>query len=229
MQGILERVVQDLTGAEHQYATSSEDHGGLYSRSMVCDRCFAAQRREREIVAEQAIEERFAKLVAEWRSGTGGLSSPRAIRSHPAYQQIIAMGEPALRHIFATSSEDHGGLYSRSMVCDRCFAAQRREREIVAEQAIEERFAKLVAEWRSGTGGLSSPRAIRSHPAYQQIIAMGEPALRHIFDDLKRNGGWWYPALRALTGQNPVPESAKGNPLLNDEAWLQWGRQNGYA
>jgi hypothetical protein len=93
---------------------------------------------------------------------------------------------------------------------------------------IERRFSELVAEWRRGTGGLSSPRAIASHPAYQQIIRMGEAVLPLIFQELRDNGGWWYPALRALTGKNPVPDEAKGKPPLNRQAWLDWGQRNGH-
>ena len=92
-----------------------------------------------------------------------------------------------------------------------------------------EEFLQLVAVWKSETAGLSSPRAIADHTAYQQIIAMGEPVLPLIFRDLQDNGGWWYPALRTLTGANPVPEYAKGKPLLNDAAWLRWGREYGYV
>ena len=50
-------------------------------------------------------------------------------------------------------------------------------------KTIEDRFSGLVAEWRKGTAGLSSPRAITEHPAYQQIIEMGEKALRMIFQE----------------------------------------------
>ena len=96
------------------------------------------------------------------------------------------------------------------------------------ERRIKNRFAELVEEWRRGTGGLSSPRAIASHPAYQEIIRIGKTALPLIFQELQENGGWWYPALRTLTGQNPVPEGAKGRPSLSREAWLEWGRRNGY-
>ena len=95
--------------------------------------------------------------------------------------------------------------------------------------SLDERFRQLVDEWQAGTAGLSSPRAIAGHPAYQEIIALGQPALPLIFRDLKDHGGWWYPALRALTGANPVPESARGNRALNDAAWLRWGAENGYA
>ena len=92
----------------------------------------------------------------------------------------------------------------------------------------EEHFAELVEQWREGTGGLSSPKAIADHPAYQQIIQMGKSALPMIFRELEENGGWWYPALRTLTGENPVPAEAKGQPPLSREAWLEWGQRNGY-
>ena len=93
----------------------------------------------------------------------------------------------------------------------------------------EEHFLQLLSEWRKETAFQSSPRVITGHPAYQQIIDIGEPALPLIFEDMRENGGWWYPALRAITGDNPVPKDARGNLTLNDEAWLQWGRNHGYA
>ena len=99
----------------------------------------------------------------------------------------------------------------------------------LVDPELTARFLQLVSEWKSATAGLSSPRAVTEHPAYPQIIAMGEPVLPLIFRDLQDNGGWWYPALRTLTGANPVPESASGQPELNAAAWLRWGRENGYA
>lgn len=95
--------------------------------------------------------------------------------------------------------------------------------------AEEEHFLQLLTEWRKETAFQSSPRAITGNSAYQQIIDIGKSALPFIFEDMQENGGWWYPALRAITGDNPVPKDARGNLKLNDEAWLQWGRNHGYA
>ena len=92
-----------------------------------------------------------------------------------------------------------------------------------------EHFLQLLSEWRKETAFQSSPRVITGHAAYQQIIEIGEPALPFIFEDMQENGGWWYPALRAITGDNPVPKDARGNRKLNDEAWLRWAREHGYA
>ena len=88
------------------------------------------------------------------------------------------------------------------------------------------KFNKLVSQWKSETGGLSSPRAISQHPCYLEIIKMGEEVLPLIFYDLKNNGGWWYPALRAITGVNPVSDDARGNIELNTEQWLKWANDN---
>lgn len=125
---------------------------------------------------------------------------------------------PAIgRHISATT---HRQIFEWFR-CRHCEAIQNQRSE-------EEYFLELVAEWRAATAGLSSPRVIAGHQAYQRIIEMGTAALPWIFRELQQNGGWWYPALRVLTGANPVPEHAKGSPPLNDEAWLEWGRGHGY-
>ena len=97
------------------------------------------------------------------------------------------------------------------------------------EAKEEEQFLQLLSEWRKETAFQSSPRVITSHSAYQKIIDIGEPALPFIFEDMQENGGWWYPALRAITGDNPVRKDARGNRKLNDEAWLRWAREHGYA
>ena len=95
-------------------------------------------------------------------------------------------------------------------------------------EELRDRFNRLVLAWRAGTGGLSSPRAIASHPTYREIISMGDPALPLILEELRDNGGWWYPALRAITGENPVPPDARGNPPANARAWVDWGRKRGH-
>ena len=63
----------------------------------------------------------------------------------------------------------------------------------------------------------------------EKPVPPAAPRSRSAVLELKHNGGWWYPALRALTGANPVPDSARGNRALNDAAWLRWGQENGYA
>ena len=121
------------------------------------------------------------------------------------------------RAIFLVVEKERDGLDMRGQMKQRVAGSS------------EEHFLQLLSEWRKDTAFQSSPRVITSHSAYQKIIDIGEPALPFIFEDMRKNGGWWYPALRAITGDNPVPRDARGNRTPNDEAWLRWGQDNGYA
>jgi len=87
------------------------------------------------------------------------------------------------------------------------------------------RFQELAARWHADTGGISAPSRIVSHDAYLQIISMGLDALPLILEDLRKNGGYWYPALRVITGAWPVPAEARGKPRLMKEAWFLWARE----
>lgn len=89
-------------------------------------------------------------------------------------------------------------------------------------------FRTLAEEWHRETGAISSPSRIVSHPAYLQVISMGEAAIPFILEDLQRQGGDWYAALRIIAKTSPIPADARGFVPRMTAAWLQWGRENGY-
>ena len=62
---------------------------------------------------------------------------------------------------------------------------------------------------------------------YQAIIGMGETALPFILDEMRQRDGHWFWALRAITGENPVPPEHRGNVEAMTQDWLQWARQRG--
>jgi hypothetical protein len=107
----------------------------------------------------------------------------------------------------------------------------RRTREVHAAegQAVGKRFRVLATGWQAATGGLSSPSRKRADQNYLDIIGMGSPAIPFILAELRDHGGYWYPALRALTGDDPVPADHRGTTQLMNEDWLHWGRSHGYA
>ena len=98
-------------------------------------------------------------------------------------------------------------------------------RLVQRRQTLEEKFGRLVKQWREETDLLSSPSGITSSQAYLGIIALGQPVVPLILTELREHGGFWYPALRALTGTDPIPPSARGKPKLMREAWVEWGKQ----
>lgn len=100
--------------------------------------------------------------------------------------------------------------------------------EILADKALERKFQSLVDVWRREIGGYSLLNRIVAHPAYREIIGMGEAALPLIFADLQQEPDHWFTALREITGANPVPEADLGRLDAMRDHWLQWGRENGY-
>jgi len=66
------------------------------------------------------------------------------------------------------------------------------------------------------------------HPAYQQIIGLGPPALPLILAELDRELDHWFWALKAISGEDPVPIESRGNMREMANAWLKWGREKGY-
>jgi hypothetical protein len=51
---------------------------------------------------------------------------------------------------------------------------------------IEASFRRLAEEWKSETVPLSSIRRKKQHPAYRQLVELGEPAIPLILADLAR-------------------------------------------
>jgi hypothetical protein len=67
------------------------------------------------------------------------------------------------------------------------------------------------------------------HPAYQQIIGMGEAAIPLILEELY-NGDCadWFWALTAISSENPITSEQAGDIKKMSEAWIEWGKLKGY-
>jgi hypothetical protein len=95
-------------------------------------------------------------------------------------------------------------------------------------ESVEERFRKLEATWTAETGYLSSYTDIVEHPAFRAIIRLGEPVVPFMLRDLDERPQLWVWALPEITGADPVSPQEGGNIAKMTEAWLRWGRANGY-
>jgi hypothetical protein len=93
---------------------------------------------------------------------------------------------------------------------------------------IEARFRYLVTDWKTGRGHKSSVQAMAMHPAYQQIIGMGEKVLPLLLAEMEARPSHWTWALRSITGADPVPEQSRGKLKEMASAWAKWGREMGY-
>jgi hypothetical protein len=92
---------------------------------------------------------------------------------------------------------------------------------------LAHKFYDLVATWREETQLSSSMNDIIMHPAYQRIIGLGPAVIPLILRELQVNGGHWFWALQALTGENPVSPDDAGRIKNMAHAWIEWGRVKG--
>ncbi len=95
-------------------------------------------------------------------------------------------------------------------------------------ETVEERFRRLEATWMEEVGHLSSFTAIVGHPAFREIVGMGEAVVPLMLRELDERPRLWVWALPEITGADPVLPEDGGKIAKMSEAWLHWGREHGY-
>ena len=100
--------------------------------------------------------------------------------------------------------------------------------ELDIEPANRERFNELADQWEIETVFHSNSAMIVKHPAYREIISMGEPVVPLILQRMQAQGGHWFYALRDITGANPVKSDDRGKVAVMQASWLEWGEANGH-
>jgi hypothetical protein len=96
---------------------------------------------------------------------------------------------------------------------------------------LESKFLTLAERWTRETAHLSSTRQMAAHPAYREIVSLGQPVVPLIFKELVRDPGFhWFHALRDIIGSGPeIPTEDQGRLRAVMECWLRWGNQHGIA
>lgn len=89
-------------------------------------------------------------------------------------------------------------------------------------------FAALAGRWRQDTAAYSSIGRKTAHPDYQKIIQLGEPAIKFILKEMESEAhpSHWFPALKAITGADPVEPEHRGDMLMMKQSWIRWGKDN---
>ncbi|MBY0528026.1 MAG: hypothetical protein K2R98_31805 [Gemmataceae bacterium] len=57
---------------------------------------------------------------------------------------------------------------------------------------------------------------------------MGPAVILLVLRELDRRTGHWHRALRRITGIDPAPLASPGDMAGAREAWLRWGKEQGY-
>lgn len=89
-------------------------------------------------------------------------------------------------------------------------------------------FKRLTEQWRKERGSTSSIKEMVGCQSYLRIVNFGPKAITMLLWELQRQPDFWFAALRAITNDNPVLPSMRGNIKAMATAWIQWGVQNRY-
>ncbi len=118
-------------------------------------------------------------------------------------------------------------LRLRNWFSERDQKVWEKERETgSATGKLSARFYRLKEEWEKDTSFLSSTSEICTHPAYQGIIGMGPAVLPFIMKEMAEKPGLWFWALKAITGEDPVPKRKRGKISEMTKIWLDWWSDN---
>jgi hypothetical protein len=94
--------------------------------------------------------------------------------------------------------------------------------------AVASRFYQLAEQWQSEVEGMSSTTKMSQHPAYPEIINMGNQIVPLLLSELKHNPLYWLSALKEITGVDPITTEQRGRVKQMAESWLEWGKNQGY-
>lgn len=89
----------------------------------------------------------------------------------------------------------------------------------------ERRFTELATRCREQAGSIGEA-AVMLHPAWLEIVSLGEDAVPFMLEMLEENPTEsWFSALQRVTKVNPV----LAGYMTPADAWLDWGRQRGIS
>lgn len=92
---------------------------------------------------------------------------------------------------------------------------------------IARRFMRLKDEWQEASAFLPRLEDIVRLWPYQQIIGMGPAVVPFILQSLSNKPDHWFWALSAITGEDPIDQSDRGDLVAMADAWLAWGEAKG--
>ena len=89
------------------------------------------------------------------------------------------------------------------------------------------RFALSAKQLLDDAAAVSAPRRLMRHPAYLEILSMGEAAVPLLLQRLETQRG--RPIWLSLLGLITVAPPGLGTETIDDaaEAWIRWGKRSG--
>jgi hypothetical protein len=99
---------------------------------------------------------------------------------------------------------------------------------VADDPRLNETIFGLAQKWQQERLRGADIHEIIESPSYQEIVKIGQRAIRPLLLMVRRNPDHWFPALVAITRANPVPAESEGRIKEMADAWIKWGKERGY-
>lgn len=99
-------------------------------------------------------------------------------------------------------------------------------RSVTLTPAQLEAFAEYNNRWQNDS--LDAHISPIDHPDFRRIVAMGQPAVPVILEELRAKPSLLFAALEQITGENPVKEKGHDNVEDITQVWVEWGEKKRY-
>lgn len=90
---------------------------------------------------------------------------------------------------------------------------------------LEQRFEEQASLWEAhldAERASSNPFSKIQHPAFEDIVALGEPAVPLIIERYRNGSAFWGAALARITGIEEHGDGVTGNVKQTRQRWLAW-------
>ena len=171
---------------------------------------------------------------ASWHSGESVVIE--GVRHVEAIETLRELVSPAQFHLIYLEANTEAPRERHPRVAELRLDPRKPADELVEEvlrwarkAELDDHFQKLAADWRKAVGPLSSVTRIVQHPAYREIISLGQEVVPLMLRDLEQRPDHWFAALRTITGADPVAPEDRGRMERMAAAWVRWGNEHGYT
>lgn len=97
----------------------------------------------------------------------------------------------------------------------------------IYSKSLRANFEAKTREWFEDTQWQSSIASMCAHHQFNNLVGMGEPILPLILEKMAAGDlhVHWFPLLKTISREDPVPLHARGFITEMANSWLSWGKQ----
>jgi hypothetical protein len=138
----------------------------------------------------------------------------------PEYNANVSQSNCVVLSIESDYAGNQSPSDVRFTIVDIAKASMGANNSAINNLALKQEFDSMAKRWRDETAHSSLLRDKVVHPAYLEIIGLGSKVIPFIIERLDSKENHWFPALRAVAKENPIPNNSTFAEAV--KLWKKW-------